>query len=300
PLAHVHAFSAHPQGGAGAVLAGHRQPRHCQRRARWRHPARGRCVVFHLPAETGVADSVAVAGIFVLADVPAHGHRLDRDYRFLAFAALSSELSRLRDGAPDLRRPRSGNGAGRSMARWHHAGRRVGTARAASLHCAGARPVRRGQPSTHPMILAWVERWLAQRRTREVFAALFFVVLLSLQLIGPVMGRYGDRSSAAFEQAGRFAAPVQALLPPGIAAKAVAARAENHLAIACRWLALLFAYAAAILRALSLRLRAQYRGENLSEVSSVASEKLQVAVPLGWQVPGLPGDVLAVLEKEVR
>ncbi len=150
------------------------------------------------------------------------------------------------------------------------------------------------------MILAWVERWLAQRRTREVFAALFFVVLLSLQLIGPVMGRYGDRSSAAFEQAGRFAAPVQALLPPGIAAKAVAARAENHLAIACRWLALLFAYAAAILRALSLRLRAQYRGENLSEVSSVASEKLQVAVPLGWQVPGLPGDVLAVLEKEVR
>src|SRR5579871_1668942 len=133
PLAHVHAFSAHPQGGAGAVLAGHRQPRHCQRRARWRHPARGRCVVFHLPAETGVADSVAVAGIFVLADVPAHGHRLDRDYRFLAFAALSSELSRLRDGAPDLRRPRSGNGAGRSMARGITLG--VGWARPALLPC---------------------------------------------------------------------------------------------------------------------------------------------------------------------
>lgn len=36
------------------------------------------------------------------------------------------------------------------------------------------------------LIFAWVERWLAQRRTREVFAVFFFIALLSLQLIGPM------------------------------------------------------------------------------------------------------------------
>jgi ABC-2 type transport system permease protein len=151
------------------------------------------------------------------------------------------------------------------------------------------------------MIFAWVERWLAQRRTREVFAVLFFLALLSLQLIGPVMSRYGDHSSAAFQRAGRAAGPVQAVLPPGIAATALADWAQGNSALASVWLVLLLVYAAGILRVLSIRLRAQYLGENLSEVSGVPSERVRAAsVPLGWQVPGLPGDVAAVLEKEFR
>jgi ABC-2 type transport system permease protein len=63
------------------------------------------------------------------------------------------------------------------------------------------------------MVFAWVERWLAQRRTREIFAVLFFVAMISLQLVGPMLNRYGDRSNAAFHWAGRFANPVQAVLP---------------------------------------------------------------------------------------
>src|SRR5271155_2796494 len=35
------------------------------------------------------------------------------------------------------------------------------------------------------MIFAWVERWLARRRTREVMGILFLLLLLSVQLIGP-------------------------------------------------------------------------------------------------------------------
>lgn len=151
------------------------------------------------------------------------------------------------------------------------------------------------------MIFAWVERWLAQRRTREVFAALFFVALLSLQLIGPVMSRYGDRSGAAFARAGRFAAPVQAVLPPGIAAMALSDWAQGKAAIASLGLILLLAYTAVILKLLSVRLRAQYLGENLSEVSGVPGERVRHAtVRPGWQLPGLPGDVVAVLEKEFR
>jgi ABC-2 type transport system permease protein len=151
------------------------------------------------------------------------------------------------------------------------------------------------------MIFAWVERWLAQRRTREVFAVLFFVALLGLQLIGPMINRYGDRSNAAFQQAGRVAGPLQALLPPGIAAKALADWAQGNSGVSVVWLVLLLAYAAAILRVLNLRLRAQYLGENLSEVSGGARNRVQPSsVVMGWQVPGLPGDLVAVLEKEFR
>jgi hypothetical protein len=48
-------------------------------------------------------------------------------------------------------------------------------------------------------------------------------------------------------------------------------------------------------------LHAQYLGESLSEVSGVPGQRvLAAAVPLGWQIPGLPGDVAAVFEKEIR
>ncbi|HMK28556.1 MAG TPA: hypothetical protein VK473_02655, partial [Terriglobales bacterium] len=151
------------------------------------------------------------------------------------------------------------------------------------------------------MIFAWVERWLAQRRTREVFAVLFFLALLGLQLIGPMLSRYGDRSGAAFQHAGRVAGPVQAVLPPGITARTLANLARGDYVTASAWLGVLIVYAIVILRVLSVRLRAQYLGENLSEVSGVSGQRaLPAAVPLGWQVPGLPGDVVAVLEKEFR
>ena len=36
------------------------------------------------------------------------------------------------------------------------------------------------------MVFAWVERWLAQRRTREIMGILFVLLMLSFQLIGPL------------------------------------------------------------------------------------------------------------------
>src|SRR5262249_21162005 len=96
------------------------------------------------------------------------------------------------------------------------------------------------------MIFAWVERWLGQRRTREIFAVVFFLALISLQLIGPMLSRYGDRSNAAIHWAGRFANPVQAVLPPGIAAAALASRASSHTTHALMFLAALVLYAVVI------------------------------------------------------
>ena len=151
------------------------------------------------------------------------------------------------------------------------------------------------------MIFAWVERWLAQRRTREVFAVLFFVALLGIQLIGPVLSRYGDRSNVAFREIGQVANPIQAVLPPGIAAIALADFAGNKVGQALVAFSFLLLYAVVILRLLGIRLRAQYRGENLSEAGAIPRQRVgHVLVDPGWRIPGLPGDVAAVLEKEFR
>ena len=40
------------------------------------------------------------------------------------------------------------------------------------------------------MLFAWLERWLAQRRTREIMGILFFLFILSFQLIGPLIAVY--------------------------------------------------------------------------------------------------------------
>jgi ABC-2 type transport system permease protein len=150
------------------------------------------------------------------------------------------------------------------------------------------------------MVFAWIERWLAQRRTREIFAVLFFLLIISFQLIGPLLSRYGDQSNATFHQAGRVAGPVQAVLPPGIAASAIASAVNGRHTAALLLLLGLSLYGVVFLRVLSVRLRAQYRGENLSEVGR--SERLARAerVRAGWELLGLPGPVAAVVEKEFR
>src|SRR6478736_2386658 len=146
------------------------------------------------------------------------------------------------------------------------------------------------------MIFAWVERWLGQRRTREIFAVLFFLAMISLQLIGPMLSRYGDRSNAAFHWAGRFANPIQAVLPPGIAAGALASKAAAHIALAFGLLGALVLYAAVILRILSVRLHAQFRGENLSEVVGRGKDEVsRPGVRLAWKMPGLSQEAAAVV-----
>src|SRR6201987_3532082 len=52
------------------------------------------------------------------------------------------------------------------------------------------------------MVFAWVERWLAQRRTREIFAVLFFLAMISLQLVGPMVSRFRPRSASGFVRVG--------------------------------------------------------------------------------------------------
>ena len=65
-------------------------------------------------------------------------------------------------------------------------------------------------------VLAWVDRWLAKRRTREIVSALFLLLMLSLQLLNPALheqrqyrrGEGHHRSAAGWTGRDRCAAEV--------------------------------------------------------------------------------------------
>jgi ABC-2 type transport system permease protein len=149
-------------------------------------------------------------------------------------------------------------------------------------------------------IFAWLERWLAQRRTREIMGVLFILFMLSFQLIGPIMGRMGNKPQPELLRAAEIVTQVQAVLPPGLAAGAIAQASHAEYVIGLADWLFLAALTAAVGSLLHLRLRAQFRGENLSEAGArpvvVQKQRLQ----LGWILPGLSQTVAAVFEKEVR
>src|SRR5450631_2661844 len=149
-------------------------------------------------------------------------------------------------------------------------------------------------------IFAWLERWLAQRRTREIMGVLFILFMLSFQLIGPIMGRMGNKPQPELLRAAEIVTQVQAVLPPGLAAGAIAQASHAEYVIGLADWLFLAALTAAFGSLLHLRLRAQFRGENLSEAGArpvvVQKQRLQ----LGWILPGLSQTVAAVFEKEVR
>ena len=78
------------------------------------------------------------------------------------------------------------------------------------------------------MVFAWLERWLAQRRTREIFGVLFILTMLSFQLIGPAMQHLGNGPHPQFRRAFEVGTRTQAALPPGLAADAIAEGAHGN------------------------------------------------------------------------
>jgi ABC-2 type transport system permease protein len=149
-------------------------------------------------------------------------------------------------------------------------------------------------------IFAWLERWLAQRRTREIMGVLFILFMLSFQLIGPIMGRMGNKPQPELERVARIVTQVQAVLPPGLAAGAIAQASHADYVIGLADWLFLAALTAAVGSLLHLRLRAQFRGENLSEAGARPVVIQTQGLHIGWDIPGLPQIVAAVFEKEVR
>lgn len=150
------------------------------------------------------------------------------------------------------------------------------------------------------MIFAWLERWLAQRRTREIMGVLFILFILSFQLIGPAVQKMSGKPHPEFRRDFEIAARVQTVLPPGLAGAAIARVAHSQLPSGFGFLAALVALSFAIGYLLHLRIRAQFHGENLSEVAARPAVRQVQKQQLGWDLPGFSGSVAAVFEKETR
>jgi ABC-2 type transport system permease protein len=150
------------------------------------------------------------------------------------------------------------------------------------------------------MVFAWLERWLAQRRTREIFGVLFILTMLSFQLIGPAMQHLGNGPHPQFRRAFEVGTRTQAALPPGLAADAIAEGAHGNPARAVLPLFFLALLTLAVASLLHLRIHAQYRGENLSEAAARPTVKQVQAPQVGWKLPGFSQAVAAVFEKEIR
>lgn len=150
------------------------------------------------------------------------------------------------------------------------------------------------------MIFAWIERWLAQRRTREILGLLFILTMLSFQLVGPLMQRFGRSSHPELARSVEIGAQVQGVLPPGLAADAIAQAAHGKFFVGITSLLFLATLTLAAAALLHLRIRAQFHGENLSETAARPMLKQAQGLQLGWELPGLSQSVTAVFEKEMR
>ncbi len=150
------------------------------------------------------------------------------------------------------------------------------------------------------VVFAWVERWLAQRRTREIFAVLLFLFFMAFQFIGPAIERYERKRVPGLAAAAEKITTVQKVLPPGNAAEAIANAEALRLPGTILWLAGLAGYGVALVWILDFRLRAHYLGENLSEADVRRASHVETRKLIGWKVPRVSGPIAAVFEKELR
>jgi ABC-2 type transport system permease protein len=154
------------------------------------------------------------------------------------------------------------------------------------------------------VIFAWIERWLARRKSREILGVVFLVLIVSVQFIGPVLSRYNQRhgthTRSVIPGVAVSLLPAEKFTPPGTVGAALGAASRGNPGIAVGSWAIECAYAAVFLWLLDLRLRAQYRGENLSEAAPRAAVATleKTTVREGFALPGFSAPVAAVFEKE--
>jgi ABC-2 type transport system permease protein len=169
-------------------------------------------------------------------------------------------------------------------------------------------------------VFAWIDRWLSQRKTREILGAIFMVLILSMQLMNPAVWQHGHRASGKRQQQQiqqmlaspwvKTANEVQEWLPPGLAGVALRQAASQQPAPALGSLGVLGLFVVAAGSVLGLRLRAEYRGENLGAAPALKKSAKNSAkgVPVrektaereGYWRFGGSGPIAAIIEKEIR
>lgn len=168
------------------------------------------------------------------------------------------------------------------------------------------------------MVYSWMERWMAQRRTRELLTGVILAASLGAQFVAQYAqrlgtGRHHTPSSPLLLKAAHILVNINWLLPPGLTAASIDHFHRGVLPVAVAALGGLIIYTTAFLLILHLRLHAEYRGENLSEAPAAAAAKTKSAsgkqnrasaagvAPSGAaSFAFLPATVAACLIKEIR
>ncbi len=144
------------------------------------------------------------------------------------------------------------------------------------------------------LVLMALERLLMRRRGRELFFLVFIALIFSAQLLGISADDWG-------EGAAEYVRPYLFLglaLPPGLVYVAVKAAVQGDPLDALAAAAALVGYAGLLFVLLSRRLRAQYRCEEAGD--GFSSSAATAPVEAGWALPGMPGQLAALVEKEIR
>ena len=156
------------------------------------------------------------------------------------------------------------------------------------------------------MIFAWLDRWLAQRKTREILGTLILFLFLGLQFLNPAFHqRRGHRSSTAIavRRSERLANRLQRPLPPALAVDVIQLAAEGHAFATSVSLGGLTLYAIGAAALLAWRLKAEYRGESLGDAPRGVTSARTIHEPRVQEAqPSMRGSgtIGAIFEKEIR
>jgi len=148
------------------------------------------------------------------------------------------------------------------------------------------------------LLMAWLDRLLAKRRTREIVGILIVLLSLGAQAVGQLSYRFVP-AIRALRPYLSLIGHVQDWTPPGAVASAIINHGQAEIVLRCA--VVLFAYLIALAFLLGIRLRAVYRGEFESERVR-AKDKLERATSPGTGIErlGFSNEVSAIYEKELR
>ena len=142
------------------------------------------------------------------------------------------------------------------------------------------------------MIFAWVDRWLSTRRAREAFTALIFLFSIAAQGLNfaynPAYSHHRmnlqkiQGVQSTLTKVERYVSA----LPPELAGRSIAAAAQGQVTAYALKNAASVAWGCLFLFVFSVRMRTEYRGENLSDAANVVREAKPTKHEVTHAAPG--------------
>jgi len=129
------------------------------------------------------------------------------------------------------------------------------------------------------MVFAWVDRWLATRRAREIFTGITFAFVLAIQYVNFAFNpayNHGHAPRHHFTALLPYlhrAAPYLRFLPPELTNRSLLAAAQHQPGAFLAASAGCTLYAAVFLTVFTLRMRTEFRGENFSDAASAPAKQ---------------------------